>query len=74
VLAPLIDRTMHASAHVYIKSHPKGEENVPHIELHFSTTAKDSKAARNRLGKAIAQLTELIEKTGGKIKTPKKSA
>jgi len=74
VLAPLIDRTMHANAHVYIKSHPKGEENVPHIELHFSTTAKDSKAARNRLGKAIAQLTELIERTGGKIKTPKKSA
>jgi molybdopterin-biosynthesis enzyme MoeA-like protein len=73
VLAPLIDTTMHDNAHVYIKSHPKGEENMPHMELHFSTTASESKTAKNRLGKAIAQLSELIEKTGGKIKAPKKS-
>jgi len=67
VLAPLIDQTMHDNPYIYIKSHPKGRENTPHIELHFSTTAKDSKAAKDRLGKAIVQLSELIETRDGKI-------
>jgi molybdenum cofactor synthesis domain-containing protein len=67
-LAPLIDKTMHGSPYVYIKSHPKGEEKKLHIELHFSTTAKDSIIAKKRLEKAIIQLSELIEKNGGKIK------
>lgn len=71
VLAPLIDRVMHDNPYAYIKSHPKGEEGKPHIEIHFSTTAKDAKTAKDRLGKAIIQLSELIEKNGGKIK-PKK--
>jgi molybdenum cofactor synthesis domain-containing protein len=71
-LAPLIDKTMHDNPHVYIKSHPKGEEKKPHIELHLSTTAEDSKIARDRLGKAIIQLTELVQKSGGKIKVPTK--
>ena len=66
-LAPLIDKTMRNCPQVYIKSHPKGEERKPHIELHFSTTAKDSRIAKNRLEQAIAQLSELMEKNGGKI-------
>ncbi|MCJ7425422.1 nicotinamide mononucleotide deamidase-related protein [Candidatus Bathyarchaeota archaeon] len=68
-LAPLIDQTMHANANIYVKSHPKSEENTPHIELHFSTMAKNSENARTCLQKAIAQLSELIEKNNGKIKT-----
>jgi molybdenum cofactor synthesis domain-containing protein len=68
VLAPLIDQTMHDNPYIYVKSHPKGRENTPHIELHLSTTAKDSKNAKDRLGKAIIQLSELIESKGGKIK------
>jgi len=67
-LAPLIDQTMHDNPYVYIKSHPKGEEKKPHIEIHFSTTAKDSNTARNRLGKAMVQLSELVQKDGGKIR------
>jgi len=67
-LAPLIDQVMHDNSYVYIKSHPRGEERKPHIEIHFSTTAKNSKTAKNCLGKAIAQLSELIQKNGGKIK------
>lgn len=70
-LAPLIDQVMHDNACVYIKSHPKGEEDIPHIELHFSTTAKDSKTGKNRLGEAIIQLSELIEKKGGKTRIRK---
>ncbi|MEM3730192.1 MAG: nicotinamide mononucleotide deamidase-related protein [Candidatus Bathyarchaeia archaeon] len=68
-LAPLIDKTMHDNPYVYIKSHPRGEEKKPHIEVHFSTTAKDSKTAKDRIGKAIIQLSELIQKSGGKIRS-----
>ncbi|MEM1589573.1 MAG: nicotinamide mononucleotide deamidase-related protein [Candidatus Bathyarchaeia archaeon] len=68
-LAPLIDLTMRDNPYVYIKSHPKGEEKKPHIEIHFSTTAKDSKTAKGRIGRAIIQLSELIKEKGGKVKT-----
>jgi molybdenum cofactor synthesis domain-containing protein len=67
-LAPLIDQTMHDNPYIYIKSHPKGEEKKPHLEIHFSTTAKDSKTAKERLEKAIIQLSELVQKSNGKIK------
>jgi nicotinamide-nucleotide amidase len=71
-LAPLIDKVMHDNPHVYIKSHPKGEERKPHIEIHISTTAENSKTAKNHLGKAIVYLSELVHKSGGKIKLKKK--
>ncbi|MEM3566491.1 MAG: nicotinamide mononucleotide deamidase-related protein [Candidatus Bathyarchaeia archaeon] len=67
-LAPLIDITMHENPYVYIKSHPRGVEKKPHIEIHLSTTAKDSKTAKDRIGKAIIQLSELIKEKGGKVK------
>jgi molybdenum cofactor synthesis domain-containing protein len=67
-LAPLIDQTMRDNPYVYIKSHPKGKEKEPHIELHFSTTAKETKIAKDRLEKVIIQLSGLIEKSGGKVK------
>ncbi len=67
-LAPVIDRVMRNSPYVYIKSHPKGAERIPRIEFHLSTTAKDSKVARNRVCKALSQLSEMIQRKGGKIK------
>ncbi|MEM3640999.1 MAG: nicotinamide mononucleotide deamidase-related protein [Candidatus Bathyarchaeia archaeon] len=67
-LAPLIDIAMHDNPYVYIKSHPRGAEKKPHIEIHLSTTAKDSKTAKDRIGKAIIQLSELIMEKGGKVK------
>jgi molybdenum cofactor synthesis domain-containing protein len=67
-LAPLIDLTMHDNPYVYIKSHPRGEEKKPRIEIHLSTTANNSETAKNRLGKAIIQLSELIREKGGKVK------
>jgi len=70
-LAPLIDKVMHDNPFVYVKSHPKGEERKPHIEIHFSTTAKDSKTAKERLGKTIIDLSELIEKNGGNTRIRK---
>jgi nicotinamide-nucleotide amidase len=72
VLAPLIDTVMHDNPHVYIKSHPRGQERIPHIELHLSTTAEDSATAKNRVSRAIIQITEIIQAKGGKI-TPFKA-
>jgi nicotinamide-nucleotide amidase len=70
-VAPLIDRVMHDNPYVYIKSHPKGEERVSHIELHFSTTAENTRLAKKRVSKALIQLSELIQEKGGKVKPVK---
>jgi molybdenum cofactor synthesis domain-containing protein len=70
-LAPLIDKVMHDNPYIYIKSHPRGEEEKPHIELHFSITAKDLEIAKKRLENAIVQLSELIERNGGAIRLQK---
>ena len=70
-MAPLIDKVMQNNLHVYIKSHPKGTEKVPHIEFHLSTTAKDTSIARQHVSKALIQLTELIQEKGGRIKPAK---
>jgi len=67
-VAPLIERVMHDNPYVYIKSHPKGIEKVSRIELHLSTTAEDSNTAKNRISKALIQISELIENKGGKVK------
>jgi len=70
-VAPLIDRVMHDNPYVYVKSHPKGEETVSHLELHFYTTAENTSLARKRVSKAIIQLSELIQEKGGKVKPVK---
>jgi len=71
VVAPLIDEVMHDNPYVYVKSHPKGTEKVPRIEFHLSTTAKESGVARNRVSRALVQLSELIQGKGGKVKPVK---
>ncbi|MCW4046291.1 MAG: nicotinamide mononucleotide deamidase-related protein [Candidatus Bathyarchaeota archaeon] len=68
-LAPLIDKVMQDNAGVYVKSHPKGEENKPHIEIHLSTMVTDAEKPEEKLQKAITQLSSLIEKAGGKVFT-----
>lgn len=71
-VAPLVDRVMHDNPHIYVKSHPTHTgERVPRLELHLSTTAENSNTAKNRVNRAIIQLSELIKQKGGKIKVPK---
>ena len=72
-IAPLIDRIMHDNPYVYIKSHPKFEERIPHLEFHLSTTADNSEVAKKRVGKALIQLSEVLQEKGGKIKPSKPS-
>jgi len=71
-MAPLIDRVMHDNPYVYVKSHPsRTGEGKPHLELHLSTTSEDSATAKNRVCKALIQITELAQMKGGKIKPTK---
>jgi nicotinamide-nucleotide amidase len=66
-LAPLIDIVMHDNPGVYIKSHPKGREDKPHMEVHFSIKGKVADKPEEKLQKAIVELSGLIEKSGGKV-------
>lgn len=71
-MAPLIDRAMRNNPYVYVKSHPsRTGEGRPHLELHFSTTAQDSTTAKNRVTKALIEITELVQVKGGKTKPTK---
>jgi molybdenum cofactor synthesis domain-containing protein len=68
VMAPLIDQVMNNNPYVYIKSHPEQDgERKPRLELHLTTTAKDLKVAKNRVGKALIEIEELVRQKGGKI-------
>jgi len=65
-LAPLIDKVMAANAGVYIKSHPMGAENTPHIEIHLTVAAKEEEKPGEMLEKAMWELASLVEENGGK--------
>jgi molybdenum cofactor synthesis domain-containing protein len=65
-LAPLIDRVMSANKGVYIKSHPMGAENKPHIEIHLTVAAKAEEKPMKMLEKSMRQLSILVEENGGK--------
>lgn len=67
-MAPFIDQVMHDNPYIYVKSHPMGAEKKPKIELHITTTAEDVETAKKRVGKALIQLSEIVEAKGGKIK------
>ena len=66
-LAPLIDKVMIENPSVYVKSHSRGEENKPHLEIHFSMTTADEKAAQETLQKALTQLSQMIIRIDGKV-------
>ena len=65
-LAPLIDKVMSENSNVYIKSHPMGVENKPHIEIHLTIRSKSEEDPAEKLEKAMRQLASLIEANGGK--------
>ncbi|MEM1587376.1 MAG: nicotinamide mononucleotide deamidase-related protein [Candidatus Bathyarchaeia archaeon] len=68
-LAPLIERVMRENPYVYIKSHPKISERIQRIELHLSTTCSDENLARQRIERAVMQVSSLISERGGKIQS-----
>jgi nicotinamide-nucleotide amidase len=66
-LAPLIDKVMRDNLGVYVKSHPKGREDKPHIEVHVSIRADVAGNAEEKLRGAVVQLSSLMGKVGGRI-------
>lgn len=70
-LAPLIDKVMHDKPGVYIKSHPLGVENKPHIELHLTIAGKCEDQPAEKLLKAKSQLARLVKQNGGKASLKK---
>jgi len=72
-LAPIIDQIMHDNPYIYVKSHPKAAERIPHLELHLSTMSDDAKVARRRVERALMQISEIIQRMGGIIKTAKET-
>jgi nicotinamide-nucleotide amidase len=66
-LAPLIDKVMQDNPGVYVKSHPKGSEDKPHIEVHVSIRADAAENAEEKLQGAVVQLSSLVGKVGGGI-------
>ena len=59
-LAPLLEKVMQDNPGIYVKSHPRGAEKKPHLEIHFSLTSPDHKTAQERIHTAVTQLTDLI--------------
>jgi nicotinamide-nucleotide amidase len=66
-LAPLIDKVMQDNLGVYVKSHPKGRESIPHINVHLSIMADEGKVAEEKLRSAVMQLSRLVGEVGGKL-------
>jgi nicotinamide-nucleotide amidase len=59
-LAPLIEKVMQDNPGIYVKSHPRGAEKKPHLEIHFSLISPDHETAQKRLHAAATQLPDLI--------------
>jgi molybdenum cofactor synthesis domain-containing protein len=68
-IAPMIDQVMRDNPLIYIKSHPRGMENRPHLEIHLSLRASYGDRAEERLERAASQLAHLITQQGGKVVT-----
>jgi molybdenum cofactor synthesis domain-containing protein len=66
-LAPLIDKVMNANKGVYIKSHPMGVENKPHIEVHLTASGKAEEKPMDTIARAMEQLAVLVEQNGGLV-------
>ena len=66
-LAPLIEIVMRDNLGVYVKSHPKGRESKPRIEVHFSITERNDKVSKEKLRKAMIQLSSLVSEVGGRV-------
>ena len=60
-LAPIIEKAARGNPYVYIKSHPKGEEEIPLVEIHFSIMGGDPEATAKCLEEAKKDLLELLD-------------
>lgn len=73
-IAPIVDQVMQDNPSIYIKSHPRGIEKKPHLEIHFSLKAATSEKPEEKLEKAANQLARLVAQKGGRVFTETEAA
>ena len=73
-IALIIDQVMRDNPRVYIKSHPRGVESKPHLEIHLSIKAPESEKPEENLEKAAKELALLITQQGGEVSTTEQPA
>lgn len=66
--APIVDEVRKKVPEVYIKSHPKGAENEPSLELHLTVYGEDEQIIKNKLSEASRLLEEKATSLGGRVK------
>lgn len=64
-LASVIDAIRHSHPLVYFKSHPKGKESSPLIEMHMTAFSRDRDSLERSLNSAESEFVSAIEKIGG---------
>jgi len=66
--APVLDKIMKEHVKVYIKSHPKGKEEVSVIVYHITSYDKNLEDAKENVRKALEKLKSELLKLGGEVK------
>jgi len=67
-LSPVIDEWRSSHPGIYVKSHPRGRESVPTLEIHLSAMGADHERLRNELKSAEASFYEMAQKIGGRLR------
>ncbi len=65
--APYIERVMREHRRVYVKSHPKGVEKKPALEIHLISRSESMEEAAREAEKAADYLKRLLELEGGEV-------
>ncbi|MFQ5761647.1 MAG: competence damage-inducible protein A, partial [Candidatus Bathyarchaeia archaeon] len=64
-LAPVVVEVMSRHPSVYIKSHPRGIEGSPKIELHFSCNASDEAEGQREVAASLSLMKQHLGEMGG---------
>ncbi len=67
-LSPLIDEWRKDNPGAYIKSHPRGRESIPTLEIRISASGGNGGALNSLLDRAERSFETIIKGAGGKIK------
>ncbi|MDD1775932.1 MAG: hypothetical protein LUP94_01100 [Candidatus Methanomethylicus sp.] len=65
-LAPEIDEWRRLNPGIYVKSHPRGTEATPTLEIHLSVMTDEPAVLENKLLAAEDSFTKLVIKLGGR--------
>jgi len=67
-LSPAIDEWRSSNPGIYIKSHPRGAESIPTLEIHLSAMTSNPELLEEKLKGTEDSFTGLVLKLGGKAR------